>query len=166
MTRRARVGALLAAGVALVTAGACARAGSSGFPPPARPGVLVASAAPDTYEAIRAMMEARGLPILVEDQEFGTLITDWVNWAPGEVNLSALADCNLPDDAPVADARGRFAFEIRPRANRAQVTILAHYQIERYPGFDDSDRGYVDCRSTGEWERAVAESLTQRQIIR
>lgn len=156
----------LVAAVALMAAGGCARGGSSGFPPPARPGVLVASDAPGTYEAIRAMIEARGLPLLVENEEFGSLVTDWVHWAPGEVNLAALADCDLPENAPVGDARGRFAFEIRPRANRAQVTILAQYQIERVPGFDDSDRGYVDCRSTGEWERTVAESLTQRGMIR
>lgn len=166
MDRRLRRAAGLAAAAGLLVATGCARAGSSGFPPPARPGVLVAGDAEGTYESIRAMIEARGLPILLEDREFGTLITDWVHWAPGEVNLTALADCDLPDDAPVADARGRFAFEIRPRANRAQVTILAQYQIERHPGFDESDRGYVDCRSTGEWERTVAESLTQRQLIR
>ncbi|MEQ8329238.1 MAG: hypothetical protein RJQ04_07655 [Longimicrobiales bacterium] len=149
-----------------LTATGCARAGSTGFPPPARPGVLVAADAEQTFATLHAMLETRGLPILVSDASFGNLITEWVDWAPGEVNLGALAECGLDDDDRVTHARGRFAFEVRPRANRAQVTVLAHYQVERHPGFDESDRGYVDCRSTGEWERVVGDALTQRQVVR
>ena len=105
--------------------------------------------------------------MLVEDVQFGNIITDWVEWAPGEIDLTELADCGLDGSDPVTHARGRFGFEVRPRANRAQVTVLSQYQVERYPGFDENDSGgYVDCRSTGEWERSVAEALTQRQIVR
>ncbi len=156
MRSLARHPALLAATLLL---GGCASTSAPGFPPPARPGVLVATDFETTFLTVLSLVESRGIPVLVADRDFGNVITEWIEWAPGEVDLSALADCDLREDTPVSAARGRFAFEVRPRANRAQVTALTHYQVERHPGFDDSDRGYVDCASTGEWERAVYDAL-------
>lgn len=150
----------------ILATGACARATSTGFPPPVRPGVLVATDFETTFAALQGMLESRGMPLLVEDHRFGNLITEWIEWGPGEVNLPAMAECDLGENDRVYNARGRFAFEVRPRANRAQVTIISHFQVEAHPGFDESDRGYVDCRSSGEWERVVADALTQRQVVR
>lgn len=153
---------LTAVAAAALLLGGCASSTSTGFPAPARAGVLVPTDFETTFRTVVGLLETRGIPVLVADADFGNVITEWIEWAPGEVDLGVLADCDLPDDAPVSAARGRFGFEIRPRANRAQVTVLTHYQVERHPGFDDSDRGYVDCASTGEWERAVTEVLTRR----
>ncbi|MFQ5535954.1 MAG: hypothetical protein ACE5GJ_00760 [Gemmatimonadota bacterium] len=162
--RRALALALLAATAAVW---GCARTRATSFPPPARPGVLVPTGFEATFASLAGLLESRGFPVLVSDHRFGNLITDWVFWEPGEVDLRAIADCDLPPNAPVSRARARFAFEVRPRANRAFVTILTQFQIERHPGFDKSSRGFVDCRSTGEWERNIAEALTrQLEVVR
>lgn len=162
MRRRSLFPALAAVAVAV----ACARAGAVGLPPPVRPGVLAAGDARSTFLALSSLMESRGIPVLMADTSFGVLRTDWVDWEPGEIDLSDMADCGGGPDSPPSRMRARFGFEVRPRANRSFVTILSQWQIERHSGFDDSDRGYVDCQSTGEWERSVEQSLTQRQVIR
>lgn len=145
---------------------ACARAGNPGFPPPARPGILVPTSASGTFYALLTLLETRGYSVLMADTAFGILRTDWMEWQPGENDLRNLADCGVDSTALASRTRARFGFEVRPRANRAFVTILAHWQMELHAGFDDSDRGFVDCRSTGEWERTVEEALLQRQLIR
>jgi len=161
--RRRTVLPLLAA---LVVAAACTRAGSVGFPPPVRPGVLSATDAESTFRGLAGLMESRGFPILMADTAFGVLRTEWMEWDVGEMNLENLADCGVGPNAPPSRTRARFAFEVRPRANRSFVTIITHWQMEAHAGFDDSDRGYVDCQSTGEWERTMEENLTLRQVIR
>jgi len=160
--RRSALPPLLAA----LAVAACARAGSVGFPPPARPGVLASSGAEVTFQALSGLMEARGFPVLMADTAFGVLRTDWVEWEAGEMNLTDMADCGAGPDAPPSRTRARFSFEVRPRANRSFVTIITQWQMEKHAGFDGSDRGFVDCKSTGEWERRMEEGLTQRQVIR
>jgi hypothetical protein len=157
---------LLPALAAVAVAVACARAGSVGLPAPVRPGVLSSTDAQSTFRAISGLMEAQGFPVLMADTSFGVLRTDWVEWDAGEMNLEDVADCEIGPDWPASRTRARFAFEVRPRANRSFVTIISHWQMEKHVGFDDSDRGFVDCRSTGAWERAMEETLTQRQVIR
>jgi uncharacterized lipoprotein len=154
--------ALLVAGLGL----ACAKMGAPGFPPPARPAVLVPSDYETTFNSVARLIEARGMPLLLEDQSFGTIQTDWVYWDAGEVDLQAMADCDLGEEAAPTRTRARFAFDVRRRANRASVQILTQWQAERHAGFDDSDRGFTDCRSTGEWERMMEQTLTQRTTIR
>jgi len=151
---------------ALVVAAACARTGAVGLPAPVRPGVLSNTNAEGTFRAISGLMEAQGFPVLVADTAFGVLRTDWVEWEAGEMNLQEVADCEVGPEPPPSRTRARFAFEVKPRANRSFVTIISHWQMERHVGFDQSDRGYVDCRSTGAWERAMEETLTQRRVIR
>lgn len=151
---------------ALVVGAACARAGAVGFPPPVRPGVLSATGAQSTFRMIFGLMEVRGFPILMADTAFGILRTDWVEWDPGVMDLKDMADCGVEPGALPSRTRARFAFEVRPRANRSFVTIISQWQMEKHAGFDASDRGFVDCQSTGEWERAMEENLTQRQVIR
>ena len=151
---------------ALTVAVACARAGSTGFPPPVRAGVLSATDKQTTFFALSGLMESRGYPVVMADTAFGVLRTDWVQWEAGEVDVSDMADCDVGPNAPPSRTRARFAFEIRRRANRSFVTIISHWQMEKHRGFDDSDRGYVDCRSTGEWERAMEATLTERGPIR
>ena len=162
MRRKALVPVL----AALVVAVACARAGAVGFPAPVRPGIQSGSNARSTFLAVYGLMESRGIPVIMADTSFGVLRTDWVEWGPGEIDLEAMADCEVGPEAPPARTRARFAFEVRPRTVRSFVTIISHWQMEKHGRFDDSDRGYVDCRSTGEWERSMEEMLTQRQVIR
>ena len=151
---------------ALVVAVACARAGAVGFPAPVRPGVSSATDAQRTFMAISGLMEAQGFPILMADTSFGVLRTDWVEWEADEMNLQDMADCEVGPEAPPARTRARFAFEVKPRTIRSFVTIISHWQMEKHTGFNESDRNYVDCRSTGEWEKAMEDMLTQRQVIR
>jgi len=150
----------------VVLVATCARARSTGFPPPARPVILVPTDFTSTFVGLYNLLEVRGMPVLMADSAFGTIRTDWIYWEPGETNLAAMAVCDQVADSLPARARARFAFEIRRRANRASVSILTHWQSERLPGFDDSDRGFQDCRSTGEWERAIEQVLTQGATIR
>jgi len=128
--------------------------------------VLVPSDYETTLNSVARLIEARGMVVLREDAAFGSIQTDWVNWGPGEVDLEAMADCDLPEGTVPMRTRARFGFEVRRRANRASVMILTQWQAERHAGFDDSDRGFVDCRSTGEWERMIEQTLTQRATIR
>lgn len=145
---------------------ACARMSAPGFPPPARPGFLVPSDFSSTFASVSMMVEARGMPVLVSDPDFGSIQTDWVNWDEGEVDLDTVARCDLSPGAPPMRTRARFSFDIRRRANRATVTIRTQWQAEVRTGFGQGDRGYVDCPSTGEWERMVEQALTQRATIR
>ena len=160
--RRVHLVPLLAA---LAVATACARNQQTGFPPPVRPGIISPTTAQVTFRSLASLMEARGFPVLMADTSFGVLRTDWVEWSPGEVNISTMADCEVGADAPASRTRARFSFEVRPRANRSFVTIISQWQMEKHGGFDDSDRGFVNCMSTGEWERMLEESILQRQVI-
>jgi len=69
-------------------------------------------------------------------------------------------------DAPAARIRARFGFDVRRRTVSSTVTILTQWQVERHPGMGSDDRSFVDCRSTGEWERLIEATLTQRGTIR
>jgi hypothetical protein len=150
----------------VVLVATCARARGPGFPPSARSVILVPTDFTSTFVGLYNLLEVRGLPVLMADSAFGSIRTDWVYWEPGEMNLATMAVCEQVVDSLPMRARARFAFEIRRRANRASVAILTHWQSERLPGFDDSTRGFQDCRSTGEWERAIEQVLTQGATIR
>lgn len=152
--------------VALALLAGCARMSAPGFPSPVRPPILIQVQADQVYAGLLAMLEARGLPIVVEDEQFGFLRTDWVYWDDGELTVSTVAECPVSSEAPPARVRARFGFDIRRRTVQSSVSILAQWQMEKLAGFDESDRGFVDCRSTGEWERMVEGTLTQRQTIR
>lgn len=144
----------------------CARMHAPGFPPPVRPPVLIQLPADQVYARLYSMLEARALPIVVEDPQFGFLRTDWVYWEEGELAVTFVADCPVTSELPAGRVRARFGFDIRRRTVQSSVSILAQWQMEKLAGFDESDRGFVDCRSTGEWERMVEGTLTQRQTIR
>jgi hypothetical protein len=117
---------------------ACARMRSPGFPPPARPAVLVPSNYEATFSAVARIIDSRGMPVLQEDPSFGSIQTDWIYWEPGEVDLEAMADCGLDEGTVPMRTRARFGFEVRRRANRASVMILTQWQAERHAGFDGS----------------------------
>lgn len=152
--------------VALLSTSACSKMRGPSFPAPARPGVLVPMGYEQAFGTLASLAEARGMPVLVSDEKFGNIRTDWVYYDPGQIDLRGLAECNMDDTTAPTAVRVRYGFDVRKRANRATVTILTHYQAETHKGFDGSDRGYIDCRSTGEWERLVEQSLTQRTIPR
>jgi len=152
--------------LALPLLAACARMRAPGFPSPVRPPVLIQVPTEQVFTSLLSMLEARGLPIVVEDEQFGFLRTDWVYWDEGELAVSQVADCPVSPELPAGRVRARFGFDIRRRTVQSSVSILAQWQMERLAGFDESDRGFVDCRSTGEWERMVEGTLTQRQTIR
>jgi hypothetical protein len=151
--------------VALSLSG-CARLHRPGFPRPVRAPVLVLSDFDMTMSAISGMLETRGIPILMTDSQFGTIQSDWVYWEAGEVDLSYVADCGGDADTPPNRMRARFRFDVRRRAKGSTVQIATQWQADKHPGFERGTEGFVDCRSTGEWERAVEEALTQRQTIR
>lgn len=151
---------------ALLLVVACVQARNVGMPGPVRPDVLSVADAQSTFRSLSSLMEARGFPILVADTSFGFLRTEWVEWDAGEVDLRDVADCDASPESPPYRTRARFAFEVRARAHGSFVTIISHWQMEKHAGFDESDRGFTDCTSTGEWERAMEEMLTQRRAIR
>lgn len=164
MSVAGRVGALaLVVGIA---AGSCRRAHAPGFPTPARAAVLVDMSFERAFGALAGLLEARGIPVLVADDHFGHIRSDWVYFDAGEVDLTELAVCDLQADAPPPPVRIRYGFELRKRANRATVSILTQYQSGARMGFEEDDLAWTDCRSTGEWERVVEQSLTQRGTIR
>jgi hypothetical protein len=159
-----RAGAL--AVVVALAAGSCQRARAPGFPPPARPAVLVELGFDQAFASLSALLEARSFPVLVADEHFGSIRTDWIYFDPGEVDLTDLADCHLQAGAPPPALRVRYGFEVRRRANRSTVTILTQYQAGTRRGFDEEDVSWLGCPSTGEWERLVEQTLTQRGTIR
>ena len=164
MRAAGRAGALvLALGVA---AASCRRMSAPGFPPPARPAVLVEVGFEQAFSSLSTLLEARNIPVLVADDQFGSIRTDWIYFDPGEADFTRLADCHQQPGAPAPPLRVRYGFEVRRRANRATVTILTQYQAGTSRGFDQGDVAYTDCRSTGEWERLVEQTLTQRGTIR
>jgi len=164
MSAAGRLGALaLLAGVA---AGSCQRHHAAGFPTPARAAVLVDMGFEQAFSALGGLLEARGIPVLVADDHFGTIRSDWVYFEAGDVDLTDLAVCDLPNGSPPPAVRIRYGFEVRRRANRATVSILTQYQTGARTGFDEHDLTWSDCRSTGEWERVLEQSLTQRGTIR
>lgn len=152
--------------LALMVLTGCARMSAPGFPSPVRPPVLIQVPADQVFTSLLGMLEARGLPIVVEDEQFGFLRTDWVYWDEGELAVTQVADCPVSAELPPGRVRARFGFDIRRRTVQSSVSILAQWQMEKLAGFDESDRGFVDCRSTGEWERMVEGTLTQRQTVR
>ena len=156
--------ALLILALPLLTG--CARMRAPGFPSPVRPPVLIQVTADQVYASLLSMLEARGLPIVVEDDQFGFLRTDWVYWDEGELAVSQVADCPVSTEMPPGRVRARFGFDVRRRTVQSSVSILSQWQMEKLPGFDGDERSFVDCRSTGEWERMVEGTLTQRQTIR
>lgn len=158
-----RFAAVLAAILAL---GACSGSRRPNFPAPARPPVFVQVDFETVFSTLRGMLEARGYPLVVEDEQFGSVRTDWVYFDAGEVDVSVLADCPGSGAGPAARIRARFGFDVRRRTVQSTVTILSQWQVERTAGFDESDRGFADCQSTGEWERMVEGTLTQRGTIR
>ena len=152
--------------MAVLAAGVACSGRSPGFPPPARPGISVSRDAQSVFLGINALLEARGIPVLVADTTFGSLRTDWVEWEPGENSFQGLARCPVTDQSPPSATRARFGFEVRARTVHSFVTIYTQWQMEAHPGFDDTDRGYVNCPSTGEWERRMEENILQRQVVR
>lgn len=158
-----RLAALL---LLLLLPSGCSRATRSSFPPAARPPVFIQLDFETAFNTLRAVLESRHYPLVVEDEQFGSVRTDWVYYEPGELDLRPLAVCPLGPDAAPARARARFGFDVRRRTVNSTVTILTQWQVERLAGFDEADRGFVDCRSTGEWERLIEGTLTQRGTIR
>jgi len=156
---------ILASLLVLLALGGCSRTRRPSFPPPARPPLFVQLDFETVFNQLRSMLEARSYPLVVEDEQFGSVRTDWVYFDPAEVDVRPMAEC---PQLPAGDARirARFGFDVRRRTVQSTVTILTQWQAERLPGFDQSDRGFVDCRSTGEWERMIEATLTQRGTIR
>ena len=154
---------LACAGLAL---SGCSRLHHAGFPRPVRAAVLVPGTFEATMAALQGLLETRGIPVLVVDDQFGTIESDWTYWEAGEVDLRSLADCGGGPKAVPTRMRARFRFDVRRRAIESTVQITTQWQADKVPGFKRGDEGFVDCRSTGEWERAVEEALTHRQPIR
>jgi hypothetical protein len=158
--------ALFAVLALALSAGGCSRATRPSFPPPVRAPVFLQLDFETAFGQLLSVMESRNYPLVVEDAQFGTVRTDWVTYEAGEVDLSALATCPPPAEPATARMRARFGFDVRRRTVQTTVTLLTQWQIERLRGFEESDRGWVDCRSTGEWERGIESMLTQRGTIR
>lgn len=152
--------------LALLLLPGCARMRAPTFPSAVRPPLVIQGIPSEFYPGLLAMLENRGLPIVVDDPQFGIIRSDWVNWDEGKVDVRVMADCPVSPNAPPGKVRARFGFDIRQRTVQSSVTILSHWQIEKVPSLDNSDRGFVDCRSTGEWERMVEGTLTNRNTIR
>lgn len=144
----------------------CSRSTRPSFPPPARPPVFVQLDFQTAFNTLRAVLEARNYPLVVEDEQFGSVRTDWVYFGPGEIDLAPLAVCAEGPTGPEARTRARFGFDVRRRTVNTTITILSQWQVERLPSLDGSSRGFVDCRSTGEWERLIEGTVTQRGTIR
>ena len=158
--------ALHAVLVLTLAAGGCSRATRPSFPPPVRAPVFLQLDFETAFGQLLSVLESRGYPLVVEDAQFGTVRTDWVYYEAGEVDLSSLTTCPRPAEAGTARTRARFGFDVRRRTVQTTVTLMTHWQIERLAGFEESDRGWADCRSTGEWERGIESMLTQRGTIR
>jgi predicted small lipoprotein YifL len=155
---------VVAALLALAALAGCSRTGHPTFPPPARPPLFVQLDFETVFNQLRSMLEARSYPLVIEDERFGSVRTDWVYFGPGEVDVRPMADCPAVGTGG-GRVRARFGFDVRRRTIQSTVTLLSHWQVERLAGFDRSDRGFVDCRSTGEWERMIEATLTQRRTI-
>ncbi len=151
--------------VALIALAGCSRTRRPSFPAPVRPPLFIQLDFETAFNQLRAMLEARSYPLVVEDEQFGSVRTDWVYFEPDAVDVRPMAECPSTGTT-AARVRARFGFDVRRRTVQSTVTILTHWQIERLAGFDESDRGFVDCRSTGEWERMIEATLTQRGTIR
>ncbi len=51
------------------------------------------------FGSLAALLESRSIPVLVADDQFGSIRSDWTYFEPGEVDLTRLAECHLRSPA-------------------------------------------------------------------
>lgn len=150
--------------VLLLLAG-CAGSTLDTFPAMVWTGVTVHDerAVPWLDDAVQEYVDVHGLPVEQGTVGRGRLTTEWF---PVDALDPALAAC--PETPATATDlvdprhRARYRFTLLARAGQTLFRVEAHWQKEAPDrGFEDEE-GWVDCPSTGEWERLTAERLVQR----
>lgn len=114
-------------------------------------------------EAVGEYVEFRGLPVSPDRMRSGVLITEWFPVANLELPPTPLAEC--PGESVAAEEgpayRARYRFSILARGGFRLFQVEAHWQREGGEGADAA-KPWVDCRSTGAWEREVESSILLR----
>lgn len=144
-------------------AAACARFTNEPFPPRVRPGVQVNISQDRVWAAIVEFVNSRGVGVARVDSMSSThaVTTDWFAMSGIDSPDGSLATCPSASEEPPPAYRGRYRFTVGARTIHSFLTVEAHWQAERLEGLDGTP-SWVDCTSTGEWERRTADWLVLR----
>lgn len=133
------------------------------FPPPVRPGVDVHQQDYRLREAVVEYIEFRNLPFSPERMRTGVVMTEWFNVHDLELPPTPLAICPGPSSTggPPPEYRARYRFSILPRGGIRLFRVEAHWQ-KAQPNMGSDGPRWVDCRSTGAWEREAEDRIILR----
>lgn len=168
---RFRPAGISASALVFLLAG-CGGAPLETFPSLVRTGVTVQDERTQAYldDAVREYVDVHGLPVEQGNLVSGRLTTEWF---PLESLDPALARCPEARGAAPAEGdryetprfRARYRFTLLPRAGQTLLRVEAHWQREASGPAFETDGAWVDCPSTGEWERATEERLVMRASL-
>ena len=153
---------LLALLLALAFAGCASRIDFTTFPmAPHRPVDIPERALP-LGRAVEEFIAIRGLEIDPGARLPGVTVTLWVAVAGIENGDPPIADCpTRGPDVPDPEYRARYRFTVDSRRGQQTLFVEAHWQT--LGGRDIAgDAKWVECRSTGVFERGAQDQLVIR----
>lgn len=161
--RRRRFPSLLAGLLLALGSGGCSPGHMEAFPPPVRPGVDVHPADYRLHDAVAEYIQFRNLPVSPERMRPGVIITEWFPVDDLELQPTPLAICpgTTPSEGRDSLYRARYRFNILPRGGIRLFRVDAHWQRERDTVDPEAPR-WVDCQSTGAWERDAEDRIILR----
>lgn len=134
------------------------------FPSLVRPGVEVPQADYRLADAVEEYVSFRNLPVSPQQMRTGVVTTEWFEVHGLEVKPTPLAECPGPpptEQELEPDYRARYRFSILPRASLRLFRVEAHWQKELRTT-DPDQPSWIDCRSTGAWEREAEDRIILR----
>lgn len=160
---RTRSAGRLALLASMVLVAACARFTNEPFPPRVRPGVQVNISQARVWAAVEEFVNSRGVGVARVDSLSAThaVTTDWFDMTSIESPDGPVATCPSTSEAPTPAYRGRYRFTVGARTIHSFLTVEAHWQAERLEGLDGKP-SWVDCTSSGVWERRTSDWLVLR----
>ncbi|MGD8320054.1 MAG: hypothetical protein PVJ02_06355 [Gemmatimonadota bacterium] len=142
---------------------ACHRFTNEPFPPRVRPGVQVTLSQDRVWAAVVEFVNVRGVGVARVDSLSAThaVTTDWFDMSSIQSPDGPVATCPSTSEGPPRAYRGRYRFTVGARTIHSFLTVEAHWQAERLEGLDGTP-AWVDCTSTGTWEKRTVDWLVLR----
>ena len=163
MTTRRRIRSRRLAACLPLLVGACGGgADFQAFPvPPHRP-IEVTDGSLALGAAVEEFMDLRGLEVDTGARLAGVTVTRWAAVAGIENGDPPIAECppnRTGDENP--EYRARYRFTVQSRAGSRSLFVEAQWETLRPTGIDDRPR-WVECRSTGVFERSAQDQMLIR----
>jgi len=149
---------------ALLCCSGCSPGHLDTFPPLVRPGVEVTQSDYRLQEAVEEYVNFRNLPVSPQRMRSGVITTEWFEVNGLEIPPTPLAECPRTTSQAARGEpsyRARYRFSILPRASIRLFRVEAHWQKE-VPAANPDEAAWVDCSSTGAWEREASERIILR----